>query len=293
MIQYSGLKILRNIKELLTETYDQIWEINVGLHGAAIAFYAIFSTAPLAIITVWIVSIVVGNHLGEAEFEQTIETIAGPELTESINSVVASTAQGATGFWSSLIATVTLLFGATTLLSQIKYTLNLIWGLENQKLGSFMNFLWDRLISLLFIGALSLLFLAGLISESIIYSLWDMLIPIIGDSNLVFLGWGTSIVNIILAITFFAALFRILPDLNIRWRDILVGAIVTTILVMAGKSLVDLYLSSAALQPMYKAAGSFVVFLVWIYYNIQVVLVGAVFTRVYTQKFGDDVEYYW
>lgn len=264
MIQYTVLKLLTNIKELLVETYNQIWEINIGLHGAAIAFYAIFSTAPLAIITVWIVSIVVGNHLGEAEFEQTIETIAGPKLTESINSVIASTAQGATGFWSSLIATVTLFFGATTLLSQIKYTLNLIWGLENQKLGSVMNFLWDRLISLLFIGALSLLFLAGLISESIIYSLWDILIPIFGDSNLIFLGWGTSIANIILAITFFAALFRILPDLNIRWRDILVGAVVTTILVMAGKSLVDLYLSSPALQPMYKAAGSFVVFLVWI-----------------------------
>ncbi|MEL7832548.1 YihY/virulence factor BrkB family protein [Fodinibius sp. Rm-B-1B1-1] len=287
------MKLLTNIKELLTETYQQIWEVNIGLHGAAIAFYAIFSTAPLAIITVWIVSMVLGSQLGEAGFEQTIETIAGPELTASIDEIVVSTAQGASGFWSSLIAIATLLFGATTLLSQIKYTLNLIWGLEETGLNSFWQFLWDRLVSLLFIGALSLLFLAGLISESIIYSLQDLLIPIVGDSNLFFLKWGTSIVNVVLAITFFAVLFRILPDLNVRWRDILVGAAVTTILVIAGKSLVDWYLGSLALQPMYKAAGSFVVFLVWIYYNIQVVLVGAIFTRVYTQKFGDDIEHYW
>ncbi len=287
------MKLLTNIKELFIETYQQIWEINIGLHGAAIAFYAIFSTAPLVIITVWILSAIMGSQMGEAEFQQTVETIAGPELTASINDLVTSTSQGTSGFWSSLIAIVTLLFGATTLLAQIKYTLNLIWGLEETGLSSFWQFLWDRFISLLFIGALSLLFLVGLISESIIYSLKDLLIPIVGDSNLFFLQWGTSIVNVILAVTFFAVLFRILPDLNVRWRDILVGAAVTTILVLLGKSLVDWYLGSLALQPMYKAAGSFVVFLVWIYYNIQVVLVGAIFTRVYTQKFGDDIEHYW
>lgn len=287
------MKLLKNIKELFVETYQQIWEINIGLHGAAIAFYAIFSTAPLAIITVWIVSIVVGSQLGEAEFEQAVETIAGPELTASINEIVESTSQGTSGFWSSLIAIATLLFGATTLLSQIKYTLNMIWGLETTRLSSVWQFLWNRLISLLFIGTLSVLFLAGLISESIIYSLREVLVPIVGDDNLFFIQWGTSIVNIILAVTFFAVLFRILPDLNVRWRDVLVGAAVTTILVIAGKSLVDWYLSSLALQPMYKAAGSFVVFLIWVYYNIQVVLVGAIFTRVYTEKFGDKFEHYW
>lgn len=287
------MKLLTNIKELLAETYQQIWEINIGLHGAAIAFYAIFSTAPLAIITVWIVSMVLGSQLGEAEFEQTIETIAGPELTTSINDVIASTSQSASGFWSSLIAIVTLLFGATTLLSQIKYTLNLIWGLENPKLGSFVKFLWDRFISLLFIGALSLLFLAGLISESIIYNLGDLLTPILGSTNLYLIQWSTSLVNVILAVTFFAAMFRILPDLNVSWKDILVGAVVTTVLVIAGKSVVDWYLGSLALQPMYKAAGSFVIFLIWIYYNVQVILIGAIFTRVYTEKMGHEVEPYW
>lgn len=286
------VKLLENTRELLVETYEQMWEINIGLHGAAIAFYAIFSTAPLAIITVWVVSIVIGSQMGEAEFKEAVETIAGPELTVSINEIVESTSQGASGFWSSLVAVATLLFGATTLLSQIKYTLNMIWGVDKARFSSFWQFFWDRLISLLFIGALSLLFLAGLISESIIYSLRELLVPIVGDNNLFLIQWGTSIVNVVLAITFFAALFRILPDLNVRWRDILVGAAVTTILVIAGKSLVDWYLSSLALQPMYKAAGSFVVFLVWIYYNIQVVLVGAVFTRVYTEKFGDNIEYY-
>lgn len=287
------MKLLKNIWELLKETYDQIGQINIGLHGAAIAFYAIFSTAPLIIITLWILNLILGSQLGEAEFEQTIESVVGPELTLTIERIVASASEDTSGFWSSIIATGTLVFGATTLLSQLKQTLNMIWGVKNPKLNSVWQFLWDRLTALLFIGALSLLFLAGLVSESIIYGLGDLLIPILGSTNVYLIQVGTSLANVVLAITFFAAMFRILPDLDARWRDVAVGAIVTTILVIAGKSLVDWYLSAAALQPMYKAAGSFTIFLIWIYYNVQVVLIGAIFTRVYTSRYGGRVKPYW
>jgi membrane protein len=287
------VKLFNNIWDLLKETYDQIGQINIGLHGAAIAFYAIFSTAPLFIITLWIINLVLGSQLGEVELEQTMESVVGIELTQTIEQIVASANKGTSGLWSSVIAIVTLLFGATTLLSQIKQTLNMIWGVRNPKLNSVWQFLWDRLTGLLFIGALSLLFLTGLVSESIIYGLGDLLVPILGSTNVYLIQIGTSFTNVVLAITFFAAMFRILPDLNVRWRDVAVGAIVTMILVMVGKSLVDWYLSTAALQPMYKAAGSFVILLIWIYYNVQVVLVGAVFTRVYTSRYGGKVKPYW
>lgn len=270
-----------------------MWEINIGVHGAAIAFYAIFSTAPLIIITVWSLSIILGSQLGETEFRQTLEAVIGTDLTNTVGQLVESTENDTSGLWSSVAAVATVLFGATTLLSQFKQTLNNIWGLKNPELGSFWQFLWDRLKALLFIGVLSLLFLAGLISESLIYVLGDWLVPIFGTTDVYLIQLGTFVANIILAVTFFAAMFRILPDIHVRWRDIAVGATVTTILVIAGKSLVDWYLSSAALQPMYKAAGSFVVFLIWMYYNVQVVLIGAVFTQVYTRRHGGKVEPYW
>ncbi len=270
-----------------------MWEINIGLHGAAIAFYAIFSTAPLIIITVWILSIVLGSQMGEAEFRQTLDSLVGPNVGNAVEQLVQSLGRDASGFWSSIIAVLTLLFGATTLLSQIKQTLNDIWGLKNPKVSSLWQFFWDRLTGLLFIGMLSLLFLAGLVSETIIYGLSDLIIPILGSTNVYLIQLGTSATNILLAITFFMVMFRILPDLNARWRDIFVGAAVTTILVIAGKAVVDWYLSAENLQPMYKAAGSFVVFLIWIYYNVQVVLIGAIFTRVYTRKYGGKVRPYW
>lgn len=287
------MKIHLQIWELVKEIYNRMWEVNIGLHGAAIAFYAIFSTAPLIIITVWILSIILGSQLGEAEFRQTFESVIGAELTGAIDQLVELSNRDTSGLWSSVIAIGTLLFGATTLISQIKQTLNSIWGLRNPKINSIWQFLWDRLTGLLFIGALSLLFLGGLISESIIYGLSDLFIPILGSTNVYLIQLGTSATNILLAVVFFATMFRILPDLDARWRDIAVGAVVTTILVIAGKAVVDLYLNAEALQPMYKAAGSFVVFLIWIYYNVQVVLIGAIFTRVYTRRYGGGVEPYW
>lgn len=287
------MKIFSNIVELFKQTYNRIWEINIGLHGAAIAFYAIFSTAPVIIILVWLLSIFLGEQMGEVEFRQTIDSVLGTELTKSVQEVVESTSRGASGLISSIIAILTLLFGATTLLSQMKQTLNMIWGLQNPKIGTIWYFLWDRLVSLLFIGSLSLLFLIGLISESILYGLENLIIPLLGGLDIFFIQVGSTMTNSILAFTFFIVMFRVLPDLNVRWRDLAVGALVTTILVLIGKALIDWYLGAATLQPAYKAAGSFVIFLIWIYYNVQVVLIGAIFTQVFTKLYGGKVRPYW
>lgn len=287
------MKLFSNILELLKQTYSRISEFSLGVYGAAIAFYAIFSTAPLAIILVWIVSLLLGDQVGQVEFQETLQEIVGAQLTESIGEVVESTSRGSSGFWSTLIAIITLLFGATTLLSQVKQTLNMIWGIKNPKIGTIWYFLWDRVVGLLFIGALSILFLAGLISESLIYGLEYLLVPIFGGENIFLVQIGNSLINIVLAFVFFTAMFRILPDIEVRLQDIAVGSIVTTILVLAGKSLVDWYLGAAALEPAYKAAGSFVIFLIWIYYNVQVVLIGAIFTQVYTSRYGGKVRPYW
>lgn len=273
--------------------YNELVKFNIALHGAAIAFYAIFSTAPLVIIFVWIISIILGSEMGHAHFQETLTAIVGPDLSQSVHTMAESTVNSTSGFWSSLFAIITLLFGATTLLSQMKQTLNKIWGVQDLKMGTIWQFLWDRFMGLLFLGALSILFFAGLLSESILYGLEYILNPLFGSEKIFLIQIGSGLVNIVLAFTFFAAMFKILPDLRIRLRDIAVGAMVTTLLVIVGKALVGWYLSASGLEPAYKAAGSFIIYLIWIYYNVQVVLVGAIFTKVYTKKYGEGVQPLW
>lgn len=287
------MKFIKNSGKLLKQTYKQILQFNIGLHGAAIAFYAIFSTAPLIIILVWLLSIILGSEMGQAQLQQTLGAVMGTSIADSIQSMADSAARGTSGFWSSLIAIITLLFGATTLLSQVKYTLNMIWGVRDPKIGKVGYFLWSRLKGLLFIGALSLLFVAGLISESILYGMDRVLVLLFGAEDLFLIQLIGSTTNVILAIVFFIALFKILPDLDVRLRDIAVGAFFTALLFMAGKVLVGWYLSGSTLEPAYKTAGSFVVFLIWIYYNVQIVMAGAFLTREYTRLFGEGVDPYW
>lgn len=286
-------KIAKKSWELVKETYNRTGEINLTLHSAAIAFYAIFSTAPLLIILFWVVGLIWGGRAGEEELQETVEMITGPEVAGTIQSVVEASAGNGTGVISSVIAILTLLFGATTLLAQIKQSLNVIWGIRNPELSSIWQFFWDRLVSLLFIGLLSLLFILGLASESILYGMSDLLIPILGSQQLLFLQYLSSSLNVVLAFSFLTVLFKVLPDVVVRWRDIAVGSAVTTILVLAGKTLIDWYLMASDLQHAYQAAGSFVIFLIWVYYNVLVILVGAIFTQVYTSRFGGNIRTYW
>jgi len=285
--------ILGNIKKLLQLTYERSWEVNIGLHGAAIAFFTIFSIAPLIIILLWIVSLFLGTQLGQTELNQTLTSILGPQLSQSVQALVDSTAKSQTGFWSSVLTIITLLFGATTLLSQLKQTLNLIWGISDPKIHTVWQYLWDRFVGLLFIGLLSILFLAGLLAESVLYGMGSLLSPVLGNHNILIYKYTTSVLNVVFTFVFFASMFRILSDIRVRFRDITVGAAFTTFLIIIGKILIGWYLTASSLQPAYQAAGSFVLFLVWVYYNVQVVLFGAVFTSVYTRLHGGDIQPYW
>ncbi|SMO70949.1 YihY/virulence factor BrkB family protein [Fodinibius sediminis] len=279
------------IKRLFKQLFEQIRNFDMGLHGAAIAFFAIFSTAPLIIIVVWVLSLVLGGETGQAQLQQTLYAIVGNDIADSIQEMAVTASRSSSGFWSSLAAAVTLLFGATTLLSQFKYSLNMIWEVPEPETGMVVVFLWNRFKALLFIGAVSLLLLLGLISESILYGMERVLILFWGTGDLFMVQMSSTVTNILLAMAFFVTLFKVLPDVVMRLRDVAAGALFTTLLFMVGKMLVGWYLSESALEPAYKTAGSFVIFLIWIYYNVQIVLVGAFFTREYTRMFGGEVSY--
>lgn len=287
------VEFFNNVGKLFKQTFKQIMQFNISLHGAAIAFYAIFSTAPLIIILVWLLSIFLGSEMGQAQLQQTLYAIVGSSIADAVQSMADTAEYSSTGFWSSIVAVITLLFGATTLLSQVKHTLNMIWGVRDPQIGDIWYFLWTRFKALMFVGILSLLLLLGLISESLLYGLERVLMLMFGIDDLYLMQLASSGVNVILAVAFFLVLFKVLPDLEVRWRDIVVGALFTGLLFMAGKILVGWYLSGSTLEPAYKTAGSFVVFLIWIYYNVHIVLVGAFFTREYTRLFGKEVKPYW
>src|SRR5690625_82406 len=281
--------ILKDIGDLIAKTVAKAGEDNILTYGAAIAFYTIFSIAPLLILVVSVGSF----FLSEEVVLTGLRAIAGDylddEVIQNISSTIGERTSGGAGLLTTIIAVFTILFGATTVVIQLKNALNKIWNVKEVKMSALKSFALNRLISFGMILILSFLLVSSLIAEAvlgIISNFFTGLIPLVEiDLYLIFTQFGTAAV----AIVAFTLLFKILPDVHARWKDVFIGGIITTLLFLAGKYLIGFYFSTANVATTYRAAGSLIVFIIWVYYNIIIILIGAVFTQVYTEKFGGNI----
>ena len=281
--------ILKDIWELIKTTIDKSAEDEIFTFGAAIAFYTIFSIAPLLILVLSIS----GYFMNQGTILEQIRMVGGDFMDESMINTLNDFAQNrideGAGFLTTIIATIVIIFGATTVISQLKIALNKIWNVRSVKINSIYNFMFNRGLSFLMILLFSTLFVTSLIAESVLIVISDLLTDLWPALNLDYLMNATQFGTIAFATLSFTLIFRILPDVHARWSDVLVGGIVTTLLFMLGKYLIGFYFSAAGIDATYRAAGSLIVFVIWVYYNSLIILVGAVFTQVYTEKFGGKI----
>lgn len=278
--------ILSTIKKLSKDTYQSAVSHDISLHGAAIAFYTIFSIAPLIIIILGLTAIFLGEQQSITLFSRYLEELLGASIARSLLSFAQDTHRQTSGIIATIVATLILLYGATKMLTQLKKTLNTVWSVSNPAMSSVKAYLFNRAIALTTIFLLTGLFIASLVLEGGINFFSGLFLPYVPDVFIPFLKLISSFLSILMTVLFFTLLFKILPDIRARWKDIIVGGCVTTILFLIGKYAIGFYLASDMLQAGYKAAGSFVIFLIWIYYNVQIVLIGAEFTQVYTKEYG-------
>jgi len=284
------MKVLfKDIWELLKTTFKESGDNEIFTFAAAIAFYTIFSIAPILIL---IVS-VGGVFLSEDTIVQQIQIIAGDFLDDStiemLNEFIAGRLDNGAGIFTTAIALFAIIFGATTVISQLKMALNKIWNVKDVKIHSIWNFIFNRLISFGMILVFSLLLIASLLAEVTLGIIGRFFTDMLPELQLDLIKAINQLGTVGIAILSFTLIFKILPDVHARWKDILVGAIVTTLLFLAGKYLIGFYFSTSGIDVAYRAAGSFIVFVIWVYYNVLIILLGAVFTQVYTERFGGKI----
>jgi membrane protein len=279
---------LRDTWRLLVTTVNKAVEDEIFTFSAAIAFYTIFSFAPILILLLYLG----GIFLSEQTIIGQVQFMAGDFLDESlVNNLNQYIAQipSEGGLFTTILAIVAIIFGATTVVGELKIALNRIWNVKEVKMNSVWNFLFNRLLSFGMIIILGALLIISLIAEAILGTVGTWLVNFLPDFGLDYYKVITQIGTIIIATTAFTLIFSILPDIRARWKDVAVGGMVTTILFLIGKYLIAYYFSTAGIEVAYKAAGSLIVFIIWVYYNILVVLIGAVFTQVYTEKYGERI----
>ncbi len=281
--------ILGDIWDLVKRTFKKAAEDDIMTQGAAIAFYTIFSIAPLFVLIVSLGSIFLSEEMVSEQIHDLLGDFMDQDAINTLGEFLIARTQDGAGFLTSLIALGTVIFGATTVINQLKITLNRIWNVGEIKINSVWHFLLNRLLSFGMIIIFSLLLISSLLAEALIGVLAGVLISFMPEFQIAILRIATQFGTVLFAVIFFTLIFKILPDVHARWRDVLIGAVVTTILFLIGKYLIGYFFSATGIEATYRAAGSLVIFVVWVYYNIQTILLGAVFTQVYTEKFGGRI----
>lgn len=281
--------LLKEIVGLLKLSLQKTIDDDIITQGAAIAFYTIFSIAPLFILLVSLSGIFFSDEQIIQQIDQTLGDYLDPSLIQSLNQFFIDRFRDNTGFIATIVALITVLFGATTVITQLKTTLNRIWNVQDVKIHSVWNYLLNRALSVAMILLFSLLLLTSLLAEAVFAVVSQFFSDLFPGFEISLYQISIQFGTIGFAVLFFALVFKILPDVHARWADIFIGAFITTILFIIGKYLIGLYLSATGIDVTYKAAGSLVIFIIWVYYNIQTILIGAVITQVYTEKYGGKI----
>lgn len=281
--------IYSDTKKVISRTFKKAIDDDIMTQGAAIAFYTVFSIAPLFILVVAVSDLFLSEEYINAQVEAQLSNLVGSEISSNLIEYIGNVSYSSSGVFTTIVASLTVAFGATTVITQLKNTLNTIWNVESVEINSVWNFLLNRLLSFGMIILVSFLLIMSLLTEFIIGIITGFFTQALPNIDLNFFLIITELTTIAFAVAFFALIFKILPDVIAPWSDILIGALATTVLFMFGKYLIGLYLSASGISAAYRAAGSLIIFIVWVYYNIQTILLGAVFTQVYTEMFGGKI----
>ena len=280
---------LKAIPMLLKETLFE-WYADRGARlGAALAFYTLFSLAPLLMISIAITALVFGREIAYTQLIQQIEAFIGLEGARVIQATIENTSRPSSGIMATLIGLATMLFGATIVFSELQDALNVIWKVAPKPRRSMaIGLIWDRLLAFCIVVVVGLLLLLSIVANAVL----NAMMQIFGDILPRHVDWLQS-ANFVFALVtvtlLFIMVYKVLPDIDIGWVEALVGAIVTAILFMLGKFLIELYLGYSTAASVYGAAASLVILLTWIYYSAQILYFGAEFTKVYAKYRGHRI----
>lgn len=263
---------------------------DVFKHSAAVSFYTLFSLAPITIIAVTVAGIFLGKDTANRQLEQQITQLVGPASAEMIQSAAkASQSQGGSGI-STAIGIALLVAGATTVFAQLQSSLNNIWGVRAKpSRHGWVVLLLQRLVSFAMVLTVGFLLLVSLVLSTVLTSTLGHFHGGLLGSDVALkaadLGVGLIVISIL-----FALLFKILPDVILRWSDVWLGAVVTAVLFTIGKYLIALYLGHSTVASIYGTAGSLVALLIWVYYSCAILFFGVEFTRAYRLSHRLDVQ---
>jgi len=268
---------------LLRETATQWSAHKSPTHGAALAYYSVFSLGPLLVIAIAIAGWAFGDDAARGGVTEQLKDLLGPAGAQAVAAMLAAASAPRKGLIAGLVGIATLLIAATAVVRELKDAMNTIWEVDETGEGGVLSFAKSYLWSIAIVISVGFLLLVSLVITAAIAAFGMQVRGLVPEG---------ALHAIVLAISFvvttgiFALMFRWLPDAAVRWKDVWLGAALTAVLFEAGKLAIGFYIGRLGLESTYGAAASLVVVLIWIYYNAQILLFGAEFTHVFARRWA-------
>ncbi|MEI9935082.1 MAG: YihY/virulence factor BrkB family protein [Ferruginibacter sp.] len=283
-------KKLKSIFEFIKQMVNEIGNDNIFKYSASLAYYTIFALAPMLIIIIAICSFFFGREAMQGEIYGQIKQIVGSDAALQIQNTIKNSKLSTNTPIATVVSMITLVLGATGIFGEIQDSLNKIWGLKiKPKKNSIWKIVLNRLLSFSLILSLGFVLIVSLLLNAIIISLGNKLNHFFSGVVNTLIPVIDNLISFIVTTILFAAIFKILPDARIKWKDVGIGALITSMLFMLGKFLIGCYLVSSKLTTIYGAAGSVIILLSWTYYSAAILYIGAEFTKVYIERVGNKI----
>lgn len=279
----------KDVVSLLKETYQEFNEDKVPRLGAALAYYMLFSLAPLLVLVIAIAGMAFGEEAARGQIVGAIGGLVGQQGAEAIQAMIQGASHPASGILATIIGLVTLLLGASGVFGELQDALNTIWEVTEKPGQGIVHLIRERFFSFSLVVGTGFLLLVSMVITAALQAFGKILAGFIPGGDL-FLQILNFVISFAVTTLLFALLYKVVPDAEIAWRDVWIGALVTAVLFSIGRIAIGLYLGRSATASTYGAAGSLVIVVLWIYYSAQILFFGAEFTQVYANRFGSRVQ---
>lgn len=278
----------RTLRALFVEAFAGWREHKASRMAAALAYYTVFSLAPILVISIAVAGLVFGQDAAEGRIVGQISGLVGAKSASALEAMIAAARKPSSGILATVIALATLAFGATGVFGELQDSLNTVWGVKPKPGRGFIRMLKTRFVSFAMVLGIGFLLLVSLVVSAALAAVGHWLGALLPVPELA-LDLINLAVSLLVVSVLFAMIFRVLPDVEIGWRDVWAGAIFTAALFAIGKLAIGLYLGKSSLGSSYGAAGALVVILVWVYYSAQILFFGAELTRSWAYQHGSRV----
>jgi membrane protein len=278
----------KSLWQFLKDVFTQWIEDEPFLLASSLSYYTLFSLAPLLVIAIAVAGLVFGRAAAQNQIVETIGGMIGAQSAQAIQGMIENASnKPKTWMIFTVLGAVALLFGAGGVVGQLTTSLNKIWGVVPKSGQGVWGFIRQRFISFVMVLAVGFLLLISLVVTALVTGLSQFIGTLIGGAAFV-----AHLLDILVSFAFvtllFAMIYKFVPDIRIQWKDVWIGAALTSILFTIGKFLIGLYLGSSGVTSVYGAAGSLITVLLWVYYSSLIFLLGAEFTQAYTSTYGSE-----